>query len=301
MDSGRPITFKDRVFTASDLDLIREVSTDFPALSRQELANTLCELLQWRRPGGGLKTWECKELLARLESRQELELPALRRTKPRGSRTSQPRSRRGEARKTLCGSVGDVAPVNIRLAESEPDRLLWRELVGRWHYLGCKVPFGARLRYLVEVSRPEPTVAACLQFSSPAWRMAARDAWIGWDEQARRQNLQSVVCQSRFLVLPWIKVRNLASHILSKAMGPLVRDWELRYGVRPLLAETLVEEGRFTGACYRAANWRLLGRTAGRGRMDRQHRRHGASPKLVYVLPLARRSRESLRQCGGRP
>jgi len=134
-----------------------------------------------------------------------------------------------------------------------------------------------------------------LQFSSPSWRMAVRDRWIGWDEAKRRKNLQRVVNNSRFLILPWVRVKNLASVALSQATRRLRTDWFARYAVEPVLVETLVDTARYTGHCYRAANWMELGSTTGRGRMDREHARHGAAPKAVWVYPLLKDAVRRLR------
>jgi hypothetical protein len=141
------LVFKGKEFGSSDLELLREIVSMYPTLSRQELAGTACELLGWTRPGGGLKIIECKELLCRLEADGWIELPALAKTKPRGARTSIPHTTRGEPQERLVGTVREVAPIRLRLLADENDRLLWRELVGRYHYLGHKVPFGAHLRY----------------------------------------------------------------------------------------------------------------------------------------------------------
>lgn len=289
-----PLVFKGKEFTSSELALIREVVSTYSTLSRQELASTACELLGWTRPGGGLKIIECKELLCRLESDGWIKLPALAKTKPRGARTSIPHTKRGEPQERLAGTVRDVAPIELRLLANESDRLLWRELVGRYHYLGHKVPFGAHLRYLIEVSRPTTRVVGCLQVSSPAWKMAPRDRWIGWSDKVRQRNLQQVVNNSRFLLLPWIEVRNLASSVLAQLARQLPDEWEKAYAVRPVLLETLVDEQRFTGTCYRAANWIRLGVTQGRGRMDREKKRLGESPKVIFVCPLHRRARQVL-------
>ena len=191
--------------------------------------------------------------------------------------------------------MSEVTPVELTLVVKPDQRLLWRELVGRYHYLGHTVPFGAQLRYLVSVSRPEPRVVGCLQFSSAAWRMAARDGWIGWNDVQRARALQRIVNNSRFLLLPWVEVHNLASAVLARAARQLPGDWEAAYALRPLLLETLVDSARFAGTCYRAANWVALGTTTGRGRMDRAHRRHGRAPKAVFVYPLHRDARERLR------
>jgi hypothetical protein len=180
--------------------------------------------------------------------------------------------------------------------ETPEQHRLWRELVGRYHYQGHAVAFGAQLRYLLGVSRLQPQVVGCLQFSSPAWRLAARDRWIGWDDAQRARALQCIVNNSRFLVLPWVRVRNLASAALACATRRLVADWQATYAVRPLLLETLVDTARFAGTCYRAANWLGLGTTSGRGRMDRAHQRHAKAPKTVFVYPLAHDVRRRLQQ-----
>lgn len=289
-------TLKGRRFSASELELVTEVVVGFPGLSRQELAKTICELLDWRRPQGGLKTWECKELLGKLEEQGLFQLPDLRQTKPQGAATRVVRTPRSAAQKPLNGTVRDVAPVHLKPVRTAEERQLWRELVDRYHYLGHKVPFGAHLRYLIEVSQPPQVVVGCLQVSSPAWRIAVRDAWVGWSDPIRQRNLQRIVNQSRFLLLPWVQVRNLASHVLALLTGRLIEDWPAAYGMSPLLMETLVDSRRYSGTCYQAAGWLCLGVTQGRGRMDAKHQRHGASPKTVFVKPLVARAREALRE-----
>jgi len=287
--------FRGRIFTSQDITLIQEVVASCGRVGRQELAATVAELLQWQRPNGSAKTRECRDLLERMMADQLLELPELRRTKPRGSTTQVPVTDRGAEGQLLVGTLRDVAPVSLQLVKEPRDRLLWRELVGRYHYLGHKVPFGAHLRYLIQAHKPEPVVVGCLQMSSPAWRLSARDRWIGWSDPCRARNLQRIVNNSRFLLLPWVKVRNLASHVLATLSQRIVIDWEKAYGVRPLLLETFVDHQRFKGTCYRAANWIWLGLTQGRGRMDRQKARVGVDPKDIFVFPLAKKARTRLR------
>ena len=288
--------YSGRRFGPSELALIREVVESCAGLSRKELAQTLCELLGWKRRSGRLKALECGELLERLEAAGILALPEKQRRRPVGSHTKVPVTARGDRGRDLVGEVGDFAPIEIEAVETPDQRLLFRELVGRHHYLGHKVPFGAHLRYLLYACRPERTVVGCIQFSSAAWRMAVRDAWIGWDDATRERNLPEVVNNSRFLILPWVRVKNLASSVLSLAVRRLAADWPGRYGVEVLLVETLVDTSRFRGDCYRAANWILLGQTTGRGRMDREHLRHGASPKTVLIYPLAKDAARRLRE-----
>lgn len=289
------VIFKGRTFGRSELSLVSEVVSTCRGLSRQELAKTVCELLEWRRPSGGLKTMECRELLGLLERSGRLALPAPRPGRPRGSRTQVPCTGRAEPRTPIRGTVRDVGEIGLRRVVDTGDRLLWRELVERYHYLGHKVPFGAQLRYLIELERPAATVAGCLQLSSPAWKVLSRDRWIGWSEAVRKRQLQRVVQNSRFLILPWVEVSHLASAVLGRMARQFGADWEGAFGVRPLLLETFVETSRYDGTCYRAANWIEVGSTRGRGRQDRGHERHGRCPKTVWVYPLVRRARERLR------
>ena len=198
--------FSGRAFSVQEVTLIREIVRDCSGLSRMELARTVCELLRWRRPNGKLKARECREFLERLDAGGALVLPDKRQGRATGSVTRVPRTAAGEPGRPLLGSVRDVEPLAVERVREPADRLLFRELVGRYHYLGHRVPFGAHLRYLVFASRPARAVVGCLQFSSPAWRMAARDRWIGWDDPTRARNLQRVVSNSRFLLLPWVAV-----------------------------------------------------------------------------------------------
>jgi hypothetical protein len=186
--------------------------------------------------------------------------------------------------------------LDVQLVESQQQRLLFRQLLSRYHYLGYAMPYGARLQYLAYVSRPRREVVGCVQFSSPAWRMKVRDQWIGWDDATRKLRLQHIVNNSRLLVVAHI--RNLVSMTLSCALKRLRADWLRQYGVDPWLVETLVDRQRFYGGCYRAANWTVLGETSGRGRMDRTHQRHGAQVKTVLVYPLVKNTRRRLTNGG---
>lgn len=290
-----------RMFVASEIALIGEVVDTCRGLSRKELANTISELVGWTRANGSLKEAECLLLLARLEAQGLLRLPAKQQTRPVGSVTSIPHTDAGEPGEPLWGRVETFGPVCVERVADWGARQRFRELVGRYHTLGYKVPFGAHLQYLISISRPVPTVVGCLQFSSAAWRMQARDRWIGWDDATRARHLPQVVNNSRLLLLPWVQIQNLVSATLARALRRLPADWQAQYGVTPLLVETLVDPARYTGACYRAANWVELGETSGRGRDDRQHGRHGARPKRVWVYPLRRDARARLRGESGRP
>jgi hypothetical protein len=286
--------FCGREFTPEEVLLIQEVVQTCAGISRTELAHTVCELLEWKRPGGGLKARECRDLLERLESQGALTLPAKKSPGSSQSRKSIAPAAEGQVHSTLTGSVEAFAPLDVELVETRQQRHLFRELVSRYHYLGYAMPYGARLQYLVYVSRPRREVVGCVQFSSPAWRMKVRDQWIGWDDATRKARLQHVVNNSRLLVLA--RIKNLASMLLSCALGRLRTDWHQQYGLEPWLVETLVDGQRFYGGCYRAANWIVLGDTSGRGRMDRAHQRHGAQVKTVLVYPLVKNALRQLRE-----
>ena len=284
--------FCGREFSAKEVSLIQEVVETCAGLSRLELAHTICELLEWKRPGGGLKARECRGFLERLDSQGVLTLPD---KKSCGS--SKPRkliapAEKGQVHSQLSGSVEQFAPLNIELVESRQQRQLFRQLLSRYHYLGYAMPYGARLQYLLYVSRPQREVVGCVQFSSPAWRMKVRDQWIGWDDATRQLRLQHIVNNSRLLVVA--RIRNLASMALSGVFRRLRTDWRRQYGLDPWLVETLVDGQRFYGGCYRAANFIVLGETSGRGRMDRTHQRHGAQIKTVLVYPLVKNARRRL-------
>jgi hypothetical protein len=284
------LTFCGRTFRADELELMRQMALEFSALGVTEIARTVCELLDWTRPNGGLKNHECRQLLERLQAEGFLQLPELRKLGGRGPRRADGSRPCGEP--TLVeGAARECEPVELALVEGPAESRRWREQMERYHYLGCRVPFGAHLRYWVWNRERE---LACLLWTSPAWKMQARDAWVGWSDQQRRHNLQSIVNNGRFLMLPWVHVKGLASKILALSARQMPRDWQTCYGYRPLLLETLVDTARFRGTCYRAANWIHIGQTVGRGRMDREHKAHGQAVKDIYVYPLVPDARQRL-------
>jgi hypothetical protein len=288
---GGGLSFCGRELRPEELDLIRQITRDFSTLSLTELAFTICELLDWRRPNGGLKSPECYDFLQTLHDRGWLPWLSLqpKKLRPRSTEWDE----RSDAQASLVGSIGDYLPVQLQLLDNSDDRRLFRQYIQRYHYLGYKVPYGAQLRYFVRSLQPPCPLLACLLFTSAAWKMAPRDEHIGWSQAARRANLPLVIANSRFLILPWVKVPNLASHILSLAARQLPRDWLTAYRAQPVLLETLVDATRYHGGCYRAANWTETGLTQGRGRMDRSGKAQGTR-KHIFLFPLHRHWRERL-------
>lgn len=286
--------FCGREFSAEEVSLIQEVVDTCGGVSRNELAKTVCELLDWKRPNGGLKARECLDLLEQLAGKGILRLPDKRQTGYGGPRKRIAQTKPDAPYSMLTGSVEAFAPLIVERVQTKPQRALFQELLARYHYLGYAMPFGARLQYLVCVSRPRRELVGCIQFSSPAWRMRARDQWIGWDDERRAAALQHVVNNSRFLVLA--SIRNLASAMLACTLRRLKSDWQRQYGIAPLLVETLVDRKRFHGGCYRSANWIELGETTGRGRMDKTNKRHGERVKTILVHPLVKNAARRLRE-----
>ncbi len=279
--------------SSDQLGDITDIVSTFPNLTRTELANTICELLSWKRPTGKLKTIECLQFLERLDARGVIKLPACRIQQANRPKPNIVKTQKTACRPILSARLNELAPLLLHRVASPSQRQIWYEYVDRYHYLGYRIPFGAHIRYFIE-SEPGHHKLGCLQFSSPAWRMAPRDQWIGWDNDQRQKNLQRIVNNSRFLIFPWVQVKNLASSILALAARTVPDDWLASYGCRPVLMETLVDQKRFTGTCYKAANWVHVGQTTGRGRMDRENKRHGAAVKEIFLYPLSKRFRQEL-------
>jgi uncharacterized protein DUF4338 len=210
------LRFCGRTFCGQELGLMREIARDYAGLAVTEMARTVCELLEWKRANGRLKDQECRQLLEYLRDQGWLRLPAVRNSGPRGPR----QIRLGEAsapQARVEGSAGEFEPLELQLVERRQESQLWTELIERHHYLRYRVPVGANLRYLVRSPRSGERVLACLLWSSSAWKMAARDQSIGWNAEQRAHNLQLIVNNSRFLVLPWVHIQGLRVRFWHKA------------------------------------------------------------------------------------
>ncbi len=278
-------------FTGEMLNRIQLLLEAQPEMSRSALSRQVCNLLDWRAPNGHLQEVSCRVALNKLHAKGHLHLPPLTRTyafhSPRRTPLPLPPIPEISCNLSELGRI-DIIPITSR---GTKDSAVWRALMQEYHYLHAGPLCGAQLRYLIRSER-------CgwlggLSFSSSAWRLAARDVYIGWQPSARDENRQRVVCNSRFLILPSVRVPNLASHVLSRCLARLQNDWEQRYKYRPVLVETYVESQRFRGTCYLAANWIRVGKTAGRGRRDLDHAKN-QSVKEILVYPLEKNWRKTL-------
>ncbi len=287
--TGKLVRYCGRLFTAQEMDWIRRLMVSQPKLNRAQLSRRVCSELQWLRVDGRSKEMSCRVAMLRMDRDGLITLPpplkgnGNGRHRPRPTAASDPKA-------PLSLSAGELGPLDLRPVDTPPDSALWNELIERYHYLGYKPLPGAQIRYLIY---GRGHLLAALGFGAAAWKVAPRDRFISWTTDQRRANLHRIVNNARFLILPWVTVRNLASRILSACAKRLPGDWEKRYGYRPCLLETFVQRDRFRGTCYRAANWIHVGDTQGRGKLDRQHR-NALPVKHVYLYPLHKRFRRQL-------
>ena len=286
-------------FSEETILRIRELIKRKPEISRGALSREVCEGLEWRTKKGKLKQVNCRVALLRLHEQGEIELPAGKAFPGQWKRSGEA-GRKKEPRKPWKGKLEELESIELIAVGSADSRASrkWNEMMNQYHYLGAGPLCGAQMRYLVHSENYG--YLGGLAFSAAAWRLESRDEWIGWDDAARRQNLNRVVANSRFLILPHVNVRNLASHVLGIAVRRIRPDWMQRYGEDPVLMETFVERQRYRGTCYRAANWIEVGETKGRGRQDRNNRQD-VPVKKVLLYALDPQARELLRRCEGPP
>ncbi len=263
-----------------------------PSLSRRALSLRVCDWLEWRAANGKRKEVSCRKALLELHRRGRIPLPVADQSRFRRSGAEPPADRGGETPELSCSldELGEIRVVAVSSRYSHASEV-WNGLMDRFHYLGKGPLCGAQMRYLVESAR-HGWVGA-LAFSAALWRLKPRDEYIGWTEAVRRANLHRVVCNSRFLIRPNVHVPNLASQVLSRCLARLGEDWPERYGYAPVLAETFVDPRRFSGACYRAANWVRVGQTAARPTAY-PNGKVADGPKEIYVYPLHRQWRRVL-------
>lgn len=278
-----------RIFTREELDLIRQIIFRNPQATRMQISREVCLALSWFKPDGGLKEMSCRVVLLKLHRAGLIQLPPPRRPNNNG-RKKKRRTPQGEPQPPIVRDIQELLPLRIQPVNPGKELFFWNELIDRYHYLGYAPLAGAQIRYMVYSSFG---CLGALSFSAAAWKTMPRDAFIGWTSKQREKNLYLVVNNSRFLILPWVQVKNLASKILSLTIQRLPEDWERKYGYRPVLLETFVEKDRFTGTCYKAANWIFVGSTRGRGKMDR-FGECKLPVKDIFLYPLTRRFRDIL-------
>jgi hypothetical protein len=282
--------YRGRIVTAADVEFIGGLIAAHPAASRRTLSKKLCQAWEWRQANGALRDMVCRGLLLMLERAGVIELP------PVTYKRHNPLAQRVRPEPVLLdqtpieGKLPDLQRIQIQQVRRTADEPLFNSLMEHHHYLNYEQPVGEHLKYLVwAVDRP----IACLAWSSAPRHIGSRDRYIGWSREARRRNIGLIAYNTRFLILPWVRVPHLASHLLSRMAARVSADWEQMYGHPIYFLETFVDPERFRGTCYRAANWVWLGRTTGRGKNDHTNRVNRPI-KDVLGYPLHRRFRQLL-------
>jgi hypothetical protein len=276
--------YSGRAFTDEEMRQIVELIQANPELHRAALSRRVCEMVDWRRPDGRLREMSCRVAMLRMQADGLIVLPP-----------SQMRTPRTRAPIVATEATNPGSPITQPVHELGPLRLeivtggvaasrLWNEYIARYHYLGYTPMSGSQIRYNVYAAE---RLVALLSFGASAWALADRERVIGWSAEQRVRNLHRVVNNARFLILPWVQSKGLASKILSVVARQLPHDWQQRYGYRPVLLETFVETPRHQGTCYKAANWRCVGRTTGRSKKSLSNRPTLAQ-KDIWLYPLQR-------------
>jgi len=285
--------YRGKAVTDAEVVFIREFIARNPGKSRWMFSRKLCQAWGWVQQNGALRDMVCRGLMLQLARAGQIELPPVRirivnplvhRKKP---------SRVGIDQTPLDGELSDLGPLEFRQVRRTEEEALFNGLIEEHHYLGYCQPVGEQLKYIV-FAKGRPI--ACLAWSSAPRHIGSRDQFIGWTKQVREKNLSLIACNTRFLILPWVRVSCLASHILGKMVKILPKDWERFYHHSLYYLETFIDRERFPGTCYRAANWLTIGRTTGRGKND-QTGRANRSRKDVLGYPLSTAFRDRL--CGG--
>jgi len=289
----RTLSYRHRVITDADLVFIRALIAENPQCSRRALSIKLCEAWNWVQANGALRDMVCRAMMLMLHRQGLIELPPVRvvarvlrqglsgRDKPAAVSVDQT---------ALSVSLVELGPLQVRQVRRTPEEALFNSLLQEHHYLGYTQPVGEHLKYLVFAQgRP----IACMAWSSAPRHLGSRDRFIGWDKQARLKNIGLLAYNTRFLILPWMSVAHLASHILGRMARTLSADWQRLYGHPIYYLETFIDPQRFRGTCYRAANWKVLGVTTGRGKDDRAHKANRPI-KEVLGYPLVKDFRQRL-------
>ena len=290
-EQRQPGMWSGRFFPSEEIDAIRTMISEHPHASRAELARRMCTILDWRGPDGRYRLMRARVVMLRMAEAEIITLPQPRRTRP-NSRPNQTMHAIHDPGQQLSIPVHLLGPISITRMTSHDKQASrqWNATIDAYHYLGFTQPVGNQLRYHIHCQYGP---LALIGYASAAWKVAPRDSWIGWNHQQRIAGLSHIINNTRFLILPWIHVPNLASWILAATARLASQHWHQNYGIKPYLLETFVDANRYTGHCYKAANWIHLGTTQGRGRYDR-HTKRMAPPKDVWVYPLCRHPKTTL-------
>jgi hypothetical protein len=287
----QPATYCGRLFSPQEITRIRSLIADDPRRNRTSLSRMVCQEFGWYKCDGGLKEMSCRVALLRMHRDGLIVLPKPQNKNANGILHVQTTAATDPPATHINLCAHHIRRnLRISIVDSKAQSSLWNEYIARYHYLGHAPLPGAQMRFLLY---HEEAILACLGFGAAAWKVAPRDSFIGWTPDQRKRNLHRIVNNARFLILPWVTVPNLASMILATITKVLPALWEQRYGYHPVLLETFVEMPRFHGTCYKAANWKSVGITKGRGKIDIEHN-HPLPPKEIFLYPLNKHFRDVL-------
>jgi hypothetical protein len=282
------IRYCGRDFTPQELKHIRKLIAEDARRTRAELSRLTCQMLGWFKPDGGLKAMSCRVAMLRMAEDGLIALPPPRRKPP--PRQKIRFTEQTDPQIEIIQPIHELEPIQLCPVVTSDHSRLWNEFIHRYHYLGHQPLPGAQLRYFVTIN---PQMVAALGFGAAAWQTAPRDQFIGWSHEQRQKNLPLIVNNARFLIMPWVKSKNLASTILSVIARRLPSQWEERYGIRPVLLESFVDSEQFAGTCYKAANWTYVGKTKGRGKLGPAGKQ-SVPIKDLWLYPLCRQFRRHL-------
>lgn len=289
------LALHNRQFSDEDIELIHCLIKSDGHKGRTYISKQLCEIWNWRTATGQLRDITCREVLRKLDKRGLISLPPMLRPARRVGYKNQTTPPAQLNTDLISSSLKSLLPLSIKMVRGTNEEKLYNGLVGAYHYLGYFQGSGEQLKYVIFSGKRQ---IACIGFGASALKIASRDSFIGWTHAVRQQNLFKIVNNNRFLILPWVKVKNLASYILGAVNRRIVKDWFDYYRHDIVLLETFVQTDRFLGTCYKAANWLYLGQSKGRGRNDR-NAQYRLAIKDIYVYPLVKDYKQRLIHIGG--
>lgn len=280
-----PVLLRGKKFTSIQLQAIKDIVKKYKDEGRTAISKRVCKKINWKQPNGNLKDMACREVLRGLNKKGLIKLPKSKINYKRGSKIATVYT--GD---TSLINLLDLSKLNFTIASKSEDKKLWNCLIEQYHYLKSSTIVGRQMKYLIYC---EERPVACIGWGDSVWHMRDRDNWIGWNEKHRTRRRHLIINNVRFLILPWVKVPNLASYILGKNVRDVVQDWSNKYSIHPVLLETFVDPLFFAGTCYKAANWIDIGCTAGYAKSGNSYH-NSQTPKKIFVYPVCKKSKNIL-------
>ncbi len=290
-----------KILNEQKIEEIVEIVKIYHKLDLDEVIRTICVIMRWNSYVSTTKESGVEKLLVELAEKGLIQIPKRRekragnwnKTRKKPEKEIIAMTEMTEPREECEGTINSFYPVGLELVKSVEKEKLWNEYVERYHELKYGSPFGDRLKYFIVIGGEKPQYAGCMMYSASSWALEERDKWIGWSKVDREIRLRFILNNTRFLIFPWIKIKNLASYALARSVERIRLDWQKYFRYEPVLLETFVDGAKYSGTIYKAANWIYLGETKGRGRQDRYNKKL-SSPKQIHMYPLLEDFRDYL-------